>query len=405
MSDDIQKICRVLTLNSIAPVGLKRLPADLFQIGTDISDPDVILVRSHNMHDMEIPGSVIAIGRAGAGTNNIPVNKMSARGIPVFNTPGANANAVKELVLAGMLMASRNLIPALRFVDTLEGDDQSFNLQVEAGKKRFSGLELPGRTLGVIGLGKIGRPVADAAIKLGMKVLGYDPKITIDAAWSLSAEVQRANQIEDLVRHSNFISLHVPLNDSTRHLINSSLIAHMQKNTILLNFSRNAVVDEDAVLAGIESGIIKNYVCDFPDQKLKQHPAVIALPHLGASTREAEENCAMMIADQIMDYVTHGNISYTVNFPDVVMERGTPFRVAVANANVPNLLGQISTRMADIGLNIHNMINKSRGEMAYTLVDTDRAVPAEIIEAIARITGVLMVRYLPVAVPAEPERV
>lgn len=405
MSDDIQKICKVLTLNSIAPVGLKRLPADLFQIGTDISDPDVILVRSHNMHDMEILGSVIAIGRAGAGTNNIPVNKMSARGIPVFNTPGANANAVKELVLAGMLMASRNLIPALRFVDTLEGDDQSFNLQVEAGKKRFSGLELPGRTLGVIGLGKIGRPVADAAIKLGMKVLGYDPKITIDAAWSLSAEVQRANQIEDLVRNSNFISLHVPLNDSTRHLINSSLIAHMQKNTILLNFSRNAVVDEDAVLAGIESGIIKNYVCDFPDQKLKQHPAVIALPHLGASTREAEENCAMMIADQIMDYVTHGNISYTVNFPDVVMERGTPFRVAVANANVPNLLGQISTRMADIGLNIHNMINKSRGEMAYTLVDTDRAVPAEIIEAIARITGVLMVRYLPVAVPAEPERV
>lgn len=405
MSDDIQKICKVLTLNSIAPVGLKRLPADLFQIGTDISDPDVILVRSHNMHDMEIPSSVIAIGRAGAGTNNIPVNKMSARGIPVFNTPGANANAVKELVLAGMLMASRNLIPALRFVDTLEGDDQSFNLQVEAGKKRFSGLELPGRTLGVIGLGKIGRPVADAAIKLGMKVLGYDPKITIDAAWSLSAEVQRANQIEDLVRHSNFISLHVPLNDSTRHLINSSLIAHMQKNTILLNFSRNAVVDEDAVLAGIESGIIKNYVCDFPDQKLKQHPAVIALPHLGASTREAEENCAMMIADQIMDYVTHGNISYTVNFPDVVMERGTPFRVAVANANVPNLLGQISTRMADIGLNIHNMINKSRGEMAYTLVDTDRAVPAEIIEAIARITGVLMVRYLPVALPAKPERI
>lgn len=405
MSDDIQKICKVLTLNSIAPVGLKRLPADLFQIGTDISDPDVILVRSHNMHDMEISGSVIAIGRAGAGTNNIPVNKMSARGIPVFNTPGANANAVKELVLAGMLMASRNLIPALRFVDTLEGDDQSFNLQVEAGKKRFSGLELPGRTLGVIGLGKIGRPVADAAIKLGMKVLGYDPKITIDAAWSLSAEVQRANQIEDLVRHSNFISLHVPLNDSTRHLINSSLIAHMQKNTILLNFSRNAVVDEDAVLAGIESGIIKNYVCDFPDQKLKQHPAVIALPHLGASTREAEENCAMMIADQIMDYVTHGNISYTVNFPDVVMERGTPFRVAVANANVPNLLGQISTRMADIGLNIHNMINKSRGEMAYTLVDTDRAVPAEIIEAIARITGVLMVRYLPVALPAKPERI
>lgn len=405
MPDNIQKISKVLTLNAIASVGLKRLPANLFQVSDNITHPDVILVRSHNMHDMEIPKSVIAIGRAGAGTNNIPVNQMSARGIPVFNTPGANANAVKELVLAGMLMASRNLIPALRFVDTLEGDDESFHLQVEAGKKQFSGLELPGRTLGVIGLGKIGRPVADAAIRLGMKVLGYDPKITIDAAWSLSAEVKRATQIEDLVRHSDFISLHVPLNDSTRHLINGPLISRMRKNTILLNFSRNAVVDEDAVLAGIKSGIIKNYVCDFPDQKLKQQPEVITLPHLGASTREAEENCAKMIADQIMDYVANGNISYTVNFPDVVMERGSAFRVAVANANVPNLLGQISTRMAEIGLNINNMINKSRGEMAYTLVDTDRPVPPQIIEAITQITGVLMVRYLPIAEPAEPERI
>ncbi|BBL35411.1 D-3-phosphoglycerate dehydrogenase [Nitrosomonas stercoris] len=405
MPDTIQKISKVLTLNAISSVGLKRLPANLFQVGDSITDPDVILVRSHNMHDMEIPESVIAIGRAGAGTNNIPINQMSARGIPVFNTPGANANAVKELVLAGMLMASRNLIPALRFVEALEGDDETFRVQVEAGKKQFSGLELPGRTLGVIGLGKIGRPVADAALRLGMKVLGYDPKITIDAAWSLSAEVQRATQLEDLVRHSDFISLHVPLNDSTHHLINGPLISRMRKNTILLNFSRNAVVDEDAVLAGIKSGIIKNYVCDFPDQKLKQQPEVITLPHLGASTREAEENCAKMIADQITDYVANGNISYTVNFPDVVMERGSPFRVAVANANVPNLLGQISTRMAEIGLNINNMINKSRGEMAYTLVDTDRAVPPQILEAITQITGVLMVRYLPILEPVEPERI
>ncbi len=401
MPDNTRKITRILTLNSIAPVGLKRFSAHLFQVGNDTSDPDVILVRSHNMHDMEIPESVIAIGRAGAGTNNIPINQMSARGIPVFNTPGANANAVRELVLAGMLMASRNLIPALHFVETLEGDDQSFNLQVEAGKKQFSGLELPGRTLGVIGLGKIGRQVADVGIKLGMKVLGFDPKITIDSAWSLPAEVQKANQVEDLIRRSQFISLHVPLNDSTRHLINDALITCMQKNTILLNFARDAIIDEDAVLAGIKNGIIKYYVCDFPSRKLQQQQAVITLPHLGASTREAEENCAMMIADQITDYVTHGNISYTVNFPDVVMERGTPFRVAVANANVPNLLGQISTRMADIGLNIHNMVNKSRGEMAYTLVDTDRAIPQETIDAIARITGVLMVRYLPL--PEYPE--
>lgn len=397
MPDDGRKITRILTLNSIAQVGLKRFPLSFFQTGGDVTDPDVILVRSHNMHDMHIPESVIAIGRAGAGTNNIPVNQMSARGIPVFNTPGANANAVKELVLAGMLMASRNLIPALRFVDALEGDDQSFNLQVEVGKKQFSGTELPGRALGVIGLGKIGRQVADAGIRLGMKVFGYDPKITIDSAWSLPAEVQKANQIEELIRRSQFISLHVPLNDSTRHLINEALISGMQKSTVLLNFSRDAIVDEDAVLAGIRNGTVKYYVCDFPSQKLQRHPAVISLPHLGASTREAEENCAMMIADQIMDYVTHGNISFTVNFPDVVMERGTPFRVAVANANVPNLLGQISTCMADVGLNIHNMVNKSRGEMAYTLVDTDRAIPQETIDAISRITGVLMVRYLPVS--------
>lgn len=395
MVDDTRKPFQVLTLNPIAAVGLKRFPAKTFQIGNNASNPDVILVRSHNMHDMEIPENVIAIGRAGAGTNNIPVNQMSARGIPVFNTPGANANAVKELVLAGMFMASRNLIPALRFVETLEGDDRSLHQQVEASKKQFSGLELPGRTLGIIGLGKIGRLVADAAIKLGMKVLGYDPKITVDSAWSLSAEVQKAHQIEDLVRRSHFISLHVPLNDSTRHLVNDALVACMQKNTILLNFSRDAIVDEDAILAGIENGIIKYYVCDFPSKKLQHHQAVITLPHLGASTREAEENCAMMIADQITDYVINGNITYTVNFPDVVMERGSPFRVAVANANVPNLLGQISTRMAEIGLNIHNMVNKSREEMAYTLVDTDKAVPPETLRAITQITGVLMVRYLP----------
>ncbi|MFO7580279.1 MAG: 3-phosphoglycerate dehydrogenase family protein [Nitrosomonas halophila] len=395
MPDMTRQIFKVLTLNAIAAVGLKRLPPELFQIGQDMTDPDVVLVRSHNMHDMHIPESVIAIGRAGAGTNNIPVNRMNARGVPVFNTPGANANAVKELVLAGMLMASRNLIPALRFVDNLEGDDQTLHEQVEAGKKQFSGMELPGRTLGIVGLGKIGRLLADATLKLGMKVLGYDPKITVESAWSLSAEVQKAHQIEDLVRRSHFISLHVPLNDSTRHLIDHDLVACMQKNTILLNFSRDAIVDEDAILMGIENGTIKYYVCDFPSRKLQHQPAVITLPHLGASTQEAEENCAMMIADQIIDYVQNGNILHTVNFPDVTMERESPFRIAVANANVPNLLGQISTCMANAGLNIHNMVNKSRGEMAYTLVDTDNPVPTETITAIAGINGVLMVRYLP----------
>lgn len=395
MPSDTRKIFKVLTLNSIAAVGLKRFPFEHFQIGADISDPDIILVRSHNMHNMDIPKSVIAIGRAGAGTNNIPVNQMSAHGIPVFNTPGANANAVKELVIAGILMASRNLIPALRFVENLQGDDRSLHEQVEAAKKQFSGHELPGRTLGIIGLGKIGRLVADAAIKLGMKVLGYDPKITIDSAWSLSAEVQKAHQIEDLVRRSHFISLHVPLNDSTHHLINSKLVSCMQKNTILLNFSRDAIIDENAIITGIENGTLKYYVCDFPSQNLHHHKGVITLPHLGASTQEAEENCAMMIADQMIDYLINGNITNTVNFPDVTMERESPFRVAVANANVPNLLGQISTCMANAGLNIHNMVNKSRGEMAYTLVDTDNPVPLETIRAVEQITGVLMVRYLP----------
>lgn len=399
MPDHTQRIFNILTLNQISAIGLRYFPSDLYHIGSDLIDPDAILVRSHNMLNMNIPKSVIAIGRAGAGTNNIPVNEMSLRGVPVFNTPGANANAVKELVLAGMLIAARNLMPAFRFVESLQGNDQALHKLVEDHKKKFLGVELPKRTLGIIGLGKIGRLVADAAIKLGMKVLGYDPKITIDSAWSLSSEVKKAHSIEDLLRHSDFISLHVPLMDSTYHLINAELLHLLKRDTILLNFSRDAIVDEDAVLSSIENGKIKYYVCDFPSQKLQHQEAVITLPHLGASTQEAEENCAIMVVNQLMDYLQHGNITNTVNFPDVVMERGSPYRVAVVNANVPNLLGQISTCMANAGLNIHNMSNKSRGEMAYTLVDTDSPVPENAIDDLTRITGVLLVRYLPI--PAE----
>lgn len=395
MPDSQDRKFKILTLNAISATGLNRLPADRFQTGSDIVDPDAILLRSHNMHDMLINESVVAVGRAGAGTNNIPINQMNARGIPVFNTPGANANAVKELVLTGMLLASRNIVPAIRFVDGLKGDDAVLHQQVEAEKKHFSGMELPGQTLGIIGLGKIGRLVADAAIKLGMKVLGYDPKITVDAAWSLPAEVKKSSDIEALVHRSHILSLHVPLNDATHHMVNSDLVARMQKNTILLNFARGEIVDEDAILAGIEKGMIRNYICDFPSEKLLHHPAVVALPHLGASTREAEENCAVMIADQIMDYLINGNILHSVNFPDVSIEREVPYRAAIANANVPNLLGQISTCMASIGLNIHNMVNKSRGEIAYTLVDTDKPIPLETIDVIRNITGVLMVRYIP----------
>lgn len=396
MPDSHTKPFRILTINQISPLGLVRFPVGRYQVSHDTVDPDAILVRSHNMLTMDIPRSVLAIGRAGAGTNNIPVSDMSQRGIPVFNTPGANANAVKELVLASMLLAARNLVPALQFVGTLSGDSATLHKLAEEGKKRFSGTELPGRTLGIIGLGEIGRLVADAALKLGMHVIGYDPKITVESAWSLSSAVKKAQDIDDLLRHSDFISVHVPLLDSTRHLINDKSVKAMKPHTILLNFSRDAIVDEDAILAGIEAHRIKYYVSDFPSQKLQHHSAVITLPHLGASTQEAEDNCAVMVIDQLMNYLEDGNIVNTVNFPDVVMARESPYRVAVANANVPNILGQLSTSMANAGLNIHNMTNKSRGEMAYTLVDVDSPVLREVIDKINKITGVLMARYLPI---------
>lgn len=397
MLDHPHRVFKILTLNQISSLGLKRFPAGSYQVSDDIDKPDAILVRSHNMLNQRIPASVKAIGRAGAGTNNIPVQDMNLRGIPVFNTPGANANAVKELVLASLFLAARNLVPALQFVESLQGDDAALNKQAEDGKKRFSGIELPGRTLGIIGLGQIGRLVANAALKLGMKVIGYDPKITIESAWSLSAEVKKAHSMEDLLHRSEFVSVHVPLLDSTHHLIDEKRIAIMKQHAILLNFSRGAIVDEEAVLRAIASGKIKNYVCDFPSQKLQHQKAIIALPHLGASTQEAEENCAVMVVNQLMDYLEHGNISNTVNFPDIQMERESPYRIAVANANVPNLLGQISTSVAKAGLNIHTMINKSRGEMAYTLVDVDSPVPQQVLDEIAAITGVLMARYLPLS--------
>ena len=396
MPERAHKVFQILTLNQISPLGLKRFVAGHYVVGDDIVEPDAILVRSHNMLKMDIPASVKAIGRAGAGTNNVPVKDMNLRGVPVFNAPGANANAVKELVLAGMLMASRNLVPAIRFTEGLQGDDATLHKLAEEGKKQFAGIELPGRTLGIIGLGAVGRLVADAAIRLGMKVMGYDPEITVEAAWNLSAEVKKAQSIEDLLRNSDFITLHVPLLEATRHLINHERVQSMQKGAILLNFSRDGIVDENAVLMGIESGKIKNYVCDFPSQKFQHHAAVVMLPHLGASTREAEENCAIMVVDQVMDYLENGNITNTVNFPNVTMGRESPYRVAVANSNVPNILGQLSTNMAKAGLNIHTMVNKSRGEMAYTLVDVDSPVPQQTIDEIAAIPGVLMVRYLPI---------
>jgi len=386
---------RVLTLNNIAKIGLERLPAPAYDVGAKITDPDAILVRSQDMHAMEISPRVKAIARAGAGTNNIPTKKMSERGVPVFNAPGANANAVKELVIAGMLLASRNIVPAVRFVDGLTGDDESLHKQVEDGKKNFAGIELTKRTLGVIGLGKIGSLVADAAIKLGMNVIGFDPHITVDAAWSLPSQVKKANSIEEVLKASEFVTLHVPLIDATRNLISAERLKLCKNGVVVLNFSRDGIVDLDAVLEGIKSKKVKSYVCDFPAEKLTGQAGVVALPHLGASTREAEDNCAIMVADQLREYMEHGNILNAVNFPDVTMPRESPFRIGIANSNVPNMLGQISTAMAEAGLNIHNMLNKSKGEMAYTLVDVDSAVSDAVVAKIAAIKGVLAVRYLP----------
>jgi D-3-phosphoglycerate dehydrogenase len=385
----------ILTLNSISGVGLKRFPSARYVVGSQVENPDAILVRSHDMHAMEIASPVMAIGRAGAGVNNIPVEKMSRRGGPVFNAPGGNANAVKELVIAGMLIASRNLAPALNFVHGLAGDDKTLHKLVEDGKKQFAGTELPRHTLGVIGLGKIGSLVADAAIKLGMNVLGYDPEITVDAAWSLPSQVKKAHSVEEVLKAADFVTLHVPLLKDTRNMIDAGRIKLMKHGAILLNFAREGIVNNEAVVEALEAKRIRCYVCDFPAQKLAGHPQVITLPHLGASTREAEDNCAVMVVDQVRDFLENGNILNAVNFPDVAMAREVPFRVGIANANVPNMVGQISTAMARAGLNIHNMINKSKGEMAYTLVDVDSKVPAKLIAQIGKIEGVLAVRYLP----------
>ncbi len=387
---------KVLVLNQISQHGLKRLPPERYEVAKDIAEPDAVLVRSADMHAMQIPASVRAIGRAGAGTNNIPVQAMSERGVPVFNAPGANANAVKELVIAGMLMAARNLPAALRFVGELDPSASDMDKQVEDGKKTYAGFELAGHTLGVIGLGKIGCLVADAAIRLGMHVIGYDPEITVDAAWSLPSQVKKAHSVSEILKASHFVSLHVPLVAATRGLVGSANVDQMRHGAVVLNFSREGVVDEAAVCAALDADRLRYYVCDFPGPAIIAHPRVIALPHLGASTHEAEENCALMVADQLRDYLEHGNVRNSVNFPDAVVPRESRYRVAIANANVPNMLGQISTAMAAANLNIHNMLNKSRGEMAYTIVDVDSAVPASAVNSIATIEGVLAVRYLPV---------
>ena len=385
---------KIQTLNNISVAGLDRLPRDHYEVASEIAHPDAILVRSAKMHDLVIPDTVKAIGRAGAGTNNIPVQAMTARGVAVFNAPGANANAVKELVIAGMLIAARNLGQAWQFARGLSGDDATIGKAVEAGKKQFVGFELPGRTLGVIGLGAIGVKVANAARALGMKVVGYDPTITVQRAWQLASDVQPALSIDDLLSRSDFVSFHVPLTDETRHMVNAERIKTMKQGAVLLNFSRDGILDDDAVVTALDQGHLYAYCCDFPSNLLKDHPRVIALPHLGASTKEAEDNCAVMVADQVRDYLENGAVINSVNFPEINLPRNGGFRMAIVNSNVPNMVGQISTDLAAAGLNILDMLNRSRGDVAVTLIDVDQPCPDETLARLRAITGVLSVRCL-----------
>ncbi len=385
---------KILTLNNISVAGLNRLPRDSYEVASEMTHPDAIMLRSYKMHDMEIPATVKAIGRAGAGVNNIPVEKMTAKGIPVFNAPGANANAVKELVIAGMLIAVRNILPSWRFAAGLNGSDEDVSKAVEAGKKQFRGFELPGRTLGVIGLGAIGVKVANTARALGMDVLGYDPTITVKSAWQLDSDIKQAVSPDDLVARSDFITLHVPLIEATRNQISAERIKMMKRGAVILNFARNGLVDDEAVVKALDEGQLYAYVCDFPSNLLKDHPRVVTLPHLGASTIEAEENCAIMVADEVRDWLENGNISNAVNFPDINLPRNGGYRLAVVNSNVPNMVGQISTDLGKDGLNILDMLNRSRENIAVTLLDVDKEPSQHLQDELKKIEGVLSVRCL-----------
>ena len=384
---------KIKTLNNISKAGLARFPHGSYLVGSDIADPDAILVRSADLHTAEVPASLKAIGRAGAGVNNIPVPALSERGVVVFNTPGANANAVKELVLAGMLLASRNIAEALEFADTLKDRDDP-EKAMEAEKARFVGSELSGRVLGVVGLGAIGVKVANAARALGMRVFGFDPHMTVEGAWQLSSDVVKAGSLNELYAASDFISFHVPLSDATRGLFSVQSLAVVKHGSVLLNFARDGIVAHDALERGLAENRISRYVSDFPKPALLGDARVISLPHLGASTLEAEENCALMVVDQVRDFLENGNISHSVNFPATRMTRAGQSRICVANRNVPNMIGQLSHALGASGLNIAQMHNASRGEFAYNLVDVENEVPSQVAGEIAAIPGILSVRVI-----------
>ena len=384
----------IQTLNNISDKGLSLLPSSKYIVTDEAESPDAILLRSYKMHEMNIPASLKAVGRAGAGVNNIPLDKMSDAGVVVFNAPGANSNAVKELVIAGMLMACRNLTLARDFAINLEGEDDVITKQVEAGKKNFGGFELPGRTLGVVGLGAIGVLVANAAIALGMKVIGFDPLISIDKAWELDAHVEKARDINHLLQESDFVTFHVPLVETTKDLINAESIQQMKDNVIFLNFARNGIVNDEAVCAALDSGKVYSYVCDFPSNLLNGHERVIALPHLGASTAEAEENCAIMVANEVRNYLENGIIVNSVNMPRTELGRAGTARLSMIHRNVPDMVGQVSHILGKAGANIIHMVNNSRDDFAVTLLDVEAAINDNTIDELMNIDGMLKLRVL-----------
>ena len=383
---------KIQVLNNISPLGLEKFPKETYDVSTSNNNPDAILVRSAKMHDMEIEKSLKAVGRAGAGVNNIPLQKMSDNGVVVFNTPGANANAVKELVISSMLLASRNICQGWSYVNSLPLDN--LKSTVEDGKKQYSGSELPGKTLGIVGLGAIGVEIANAASMLGMDVIGYDPSISKKNAWKISSDVEEALSLEELFSKSDFVSFHVPLVDATKNLLNAKRISLLPEGCVVINMSRDGIVDEEELVKSLDSGKIKYYVTDFPIDEKKNHDKVIALPHLGASTSEAEENCAMMIAKQIKDYLENGNIVNSVNFPDAKMPRAGSERLAITHRNIPNMVRQITKAIAEEEANIVDMLNKSKGEFAYTLIDIEEEISNSVIENIKKVEGILKVRAL-----------
>jgi D-3-phosphoglycerate dehydrogenase / 2-oxoglutarate reductase len=384
----------IKTLNNISPRGLERLPRDRYTVSSDNAEPDAIIVRSADMHAMTIPSSVKAVGRAGAGTNNVPVASLSKRGVPVFNAPGANANAVKELVIAAILMSMRHVCEAWSYARGLTAaDDHALEEAVEQGKKKFVGHELPGRVLGVVGLGAVGVEVANAAHALGMRVVGFDPELTVERALQLTPSIERAVTLEDLFSRADVVTVHAPLVDATRNLVNAARLERMKDGGVVVNFARAGIVDTSAIVSALDSGKLASYVCDFPTKAIKDHPKVVALPHLGASTHEAEENCAVMVADTLRGFLENGTIRHSVNFPDAVLPRASATtRLAVANENVPNMVAEISSALAAAKLNIANLLSKSRGNLAYTLIDVDGQLPTDVLDAIRSIPGVLSVR-------------